>query len=124
MNIELNKPYLSTLIANTDLHAGGLFFCIIYQNCLEFFDDGSVVFTKRVVDAFRPMDDTDIRHIENFKIIGKHYMNDRGYLLCEFQDLFLTFTGLATEKDKSMIPFHIYDRRLSNRWSEVYKIED
>jgi hypothetical protein len=51
-------------------------------------------------------------------------MNDRGYLLCEFQDLFLTFTGLATEKDKSMIPFHIYDRRLSNRWSEVYKIED
>ena len=45
-------------------------------------------------------------------------------LVCEFEDLFWTFTGLSTEKDNSIIPFSIYDSRLSNKWSEVYKLEE
>jgi hypothetical protein len=123
MKIELNKKYLSSLMANTELHAGGLFFCILYQNCLEFFEIGKVVLTKNLVDDFRPMDENDIRHLENYKIVGKYSFNDRGYLVCEFEELFLTFTGQATEKDSTIIPFFIYDSRLSKRWSEVYKIE-
>lgn len=47
MKIEINKKYQSSLIANTDLHAGGLFFCIIYQNQLEFFTNGKVELTKK-----------------------------------------------------------------------------
>lgn len=124
MKLEFNKNYLSSLIANTDLHAGGLFFCILYQNCLEFFENGKVELSKKVIDAFRPMDENDIRHLENYKIVGNYLFNDRGYLVCEFEDLFLKFTGLATEKDSTIIPFFIYDIRLSNRWSEVYKIEN
>lgn len=124
MKIELNKKYLSSLIANTDLHSGGLFFCIIYQNCLQFLENGNVELTKKIFDSFRPMDENDVKHLENYKIIGKYYYNDRGYLICEFKDLFWTFTGLATEKNSSIIPFFIYDSRLSNRWSEVYQIEE
>lgn len=123
MRIELNKKYQSGLIANTHLHAGGLFFCIIYQNCLEFFHDGKVELTKKVIDAFRPMDENDVRHLENYKITGKYHLNDRGYLICDFEDLFWRFTGLPTEKDNSTIPFHVYDSRLTNQWSIVFKIE-
>jgi hypothetical protein len=111
------------MMANTELHAGGLFFCIIYKNCLQFFEDGKVEMTKIIIDAFRPMDDSDVSHLENYKIIGKYSINDRGYLVCEFEDLFWTFTGLSTEKDSSIIPFNIYDNRLSKNWSEVYTIE-
>jgi hypothetical protein len=123
MKVEINKKYLSGLIANTDLHAGGLFFCIIYQNCLEFFDDGTVEFTKRLVDDFRPMDENDVLHLKNYKITGQYFINDRGYLVCKFDDLFWTLTGLSTEKNSDIIPFFIYDSRLLTRWSEVYKIE-
>lgn len=121
MKLEINKKYLSGLIAKTELHAGGLFFCILYHNCLKFFENGKVELTKKVFDAFRPMDENDIRYLENYKIVGKYSFNDRGYLVCEFEELFLTFTGLTTENDPTIIPFFIYDHRLLNRWSEVYK---
>jgi hypothetical protein len=124
MKIEINKKYLSSMIANTELHSGGIFFCIIYKNCLQFFENGKVELTKKIIDTFRPMDDNDVKHLENYKVIGEHSINDRGYLVCEFDNLFWTFTGLPTEKDSSIIPFNIYDSRLSNKWSEVYKLED
>ena len=121
MKIELNKKYLSGLKAHTDLHAGGLFFCIIYQNCLEFFESGEVAFTKKLIDAFKPMDAHDVSAIENYNMIGEYFFNDKGYLECKFE--FLELTGLPTEKDQSIIPFHAYDSRWPNSWSEVYKIE-
>lgn len=120
----MNKKYQSGLIANTDLHAGGLFFFIIYQNKLEFFENGKVNLTKKVVDAFRPMDENDVQHLQNYKIVGDYSFNDRGYLVCKFEDLFWTFTGLSSEKYSSIIAFNIYDSRLQNRWGEVYKLEE
>lgn len=120
----MNKKYQSGLIANTDLHAGGLFFCIIYQNQLEFFQNGKVELTKKVVEALRPMDENDVKHLQNFKIVGDYSFNDRGYLVCKFEDLFWTFTGLSSEKDSSIIAFNIYDSRLQNSWGEVYKLEE
>lgn len=120
----MNKKYQSGLIANTDLHAGGLFFCIIYQNQLEFFENGKVELTKKVLEALRPMDENDVKHLQNFKIVGHYSFNDRGYLVCKFEDLFWTFTGLSSEKDSSIIAFNIYDSRLQNRWGEVYKLEE
>ena len=120
----MNKKYQSGLIANTDLHAGGLFFCIIYQNQLEFFENGKVELTKKVVEALRPMDENDVEHLQNFKIVGDYSFNDRGYLVCKFEDLFWTFTGLSSEIDSSIIAFNIYDSRLQNKWGEVYKLEE
>lgn len=120
----MNKKYQSGLIANTDLHAGGLFFCIIYQNQLEFFENGKVELTKKVVEALRPMDENDVKHLQNFKIVGDYSFNDRGYLVCKFEDLFWTFTGLSSEIDSSIIAFNIYDSRLQNKWGEVYKLEE
>jgi hypothetical protein len=123
MKIKHKQKYLSAFIANTELHAGGLFFCIIYQNCLEFNANGRVTLTKIIVDAFRPMDDQDVSHIKDYRIEGDYFFNERGYLICEFKDLFLKYTGLQTEKNENIIPFHIYDSRLLNRWSEVYQLK-
>ena len=123
MKVELNKKYQSGLIANTDLHAGGLFFCIIYRNCLEFFENGKVELTKKVVDAFRPMDENDVSHMEHYKIEGKYSFNERGYLVCEFGDLFLEYTGMPTDKNERIIQFHVYDSRLTKQWSEVFQID-
>ena len=82
------------------------------------------MFTKKIVDAFRPMDENDVRHLEQYKIIGTYSFNERGYIVCVFEDLFWTFTGVPTENNKNVIPFHIYDSRLSKKWSEVYKTEE
>ena len=124
MNIELNKKYLTGPIANTELHAGGLFFCIIYQNCLEFLSNGDVIFTKKIMYAFRPMDENDVKHLEKYCITGKYYYNERGYLICDFEDLLIQYTGLATENNPSIIPFHIYDKRFAGNRSEVYLKEN
>lgn len=124
MKIELKRKYLSSLTADTDLHAGGLFFCIIYQNCLEFFENGKVELSKKLVDAFKPMDDQNVRYLENYKIIGRYSFNSKGYLVCEFEDIFLSFTGLSTEKDSTIIPFHVFNSRFSHVSSEVYQLEN
>ena len=124
MKIEYNRGYVSELIANTDLHAGGIFFCIIYQDYLEFFENGRVELTKKVVDAFRPMDDMDVLHLERYKLSGTYSFSDRGYLICSFDEAFLKYTGQFTENDKSMLPFHIYDSRLSRSSSALFRLEN
>lgn len=123
MKLKLNERYLSGMIANTDLHAGGIFFCIIYQNCLQFFENGKVELTKSNIDDFRPMDDNDVQHLKKYKVVGTYSLNERGYLVCQFKELAWTFTGLPTEKDSNVLSFHIYDSRRSDTWSEVYKLE-
>ena len=120
MTLEIDKIYQSEKIANTELHAGGLFFCIIYSNCLVFKNNGQVILTKKVIDPFRPMDAIDIKHLEDYKITGKYYTNDRGYLVCEFEEIFITLTGMFTVKNPKTIVFNVFDSRLSKRWSEIY----
>lgn len=123
MKIELHKKYLSGLLAYTDLHAGGNFSCIIYQKCLVFYEDEKVILTQHVIDPFKPMDEIDVTLIENRTSIGSYSINTRGYLVCKFVNSFLSFTGLPTEKDPSIIAFYVYDSRLGSTWSEVYKAE-
>jgi len=70
------------------------------------------------------MDENDVKQLQHYKIVGDYSFNDRGYLVCTFEDLFWTFTGLSTEKNSSIIPFNINDSRLQNSWGEVYKLEE
>ena len=60
---------------------------------------------------------------EQYKIEGKYSFNERGYLVCEFGDLFLNYTGMTTDKNEGIIPFHVYDSRLKRQWSEVFQID-
>lgn len=120
MTPQTDRIYQSQLIANTDLHAGGIFFGIIYRHCLLFTNDGQVIRTKHVIDPFRPMDPTDVKHLENYQITGTYYLNDRGYLICKFEEIQITLTGMFTEKDPGTLVVHAFDSRLGKQWSEIY----
>lgn len=121
--MKTDQKYLSERIVDTDVHAGGLFFCVIYQNCLEFRADGKVLLTKQLVNAFRPMDPADIKRLENYRVTGQYSVNERGYLVCDFGEIFLQYTGMEMESGK-LIPFHVFDRRLSKQWGEIYTLSD
>jgi len=122
MNIKLNETYQTGLLANNDLHAGGVFFSIIYVNCLTFLEDGKVVLSKKVIDAFRPMDPQDLKFLENYRFVGNYYENERGYLVCNFEDIFTTFTGLPTIDNPDVLTFQASDKRLLKQWGEVYAL--
>lgn len=123
--MKIEKTYKSELIANTDLHAGGVFFCIIYVNCLSFKKNGEVVLTRKVTNALRPMDSADINQIENYKSIGMYHEDSNGYLICDFSEISVTLTGMPTTKSANMIVFHAFDKRLNKQWGELYTaIED
>lgn len=123
MNLTFDEKYLTGPIANTDLHAGGLFFAIIYKKSLVFSDNQVVVISKELVDAFRPMDDQDVKTIENYHFTGRYFFNSRAYLECHFEEIGMVLTGLPAAKQSGMLVFHAYDKRTQRQWGEVFELE-
>ena len=115
--IRCNVDYSTGLMATTDLHAGGLFFCIIYRKVLHFRDNGEVVLCEKLVDPFRPMDPVDVARIEKYRITGKYFKNGRGNLECQFEGL--SMEGLPTELDERIVAFNVNGERIHGV-SEVY----
>lgn len=66
------------------------------------------------------MDLTDIQQIEKYRITGKYYINQSGYLIFAFEEVFTTLTGKHSLKEPGTIIFHAFDRRLNKQWSEIY----
>src|SRR5438045_1433648 len=93
--LALEVPYRTGPLAWTDLHAGGLFFCVVYRECLQFGSGGRVRRWREVIDDSRPLDDEP----EQFRAtdtVGSYRLNDRGYVQCVFPELELT--GLPCEQ--------------------------
>jgi hypothetical protein len=122
MNISLDSDYVSVPIANTDLHAGGIFFCIVYEKIIRFNKDGSIQLTKRIIDPFRPMDDIDIELINNYYQKGNYRFNDRDLIICSFNEIDLELTGVVSSVNCNMLIFHAFDKKISRSWSEVYHL--
>ncbi len=106
--IQLGQKYCSGPIASTDLHAGGIFFCIIYHQVLKFLPQGVVTLTNEILDELRPMDDYDVKQIVNSKQVGRFSINDRGYIYCEFEEF--TLTGSFSTLHPTMLAFHRYNK--------------
>lgn len=120
--IQLGKEYLSGIEATTDLHAGGIFFCVPYQECIIFRENGIVEITRKVIERFRPMDgQNEIDEINNFKLVGKYLISDRDYLLCEFENL--TMTGLPLIENSNTLAFHCHRKRGNREFSSVYTLK-
>jgi hypothetical protein len=119
----LNRKYLTGLTADTDLHAGGIFFCIIYRKCLLFLENGEVQLSNELVDAFRPMDNTDVTLIQNYHHKGRYFLNDRQYVECHFEEINLFLTGLPTKTNPAIVAFHAYNKRFQSQWSEVFILD-
>jgi hypothetical protein len=109
MQIQLDKQYLTGLSATTDLHAGGLFFCIIYNKCLQFHGVGRVTLSKKVVAAVRPMSPSEPKSIDK-------------YTECQFRQIDLILTAESIDEAGTMLAFHAFDKRSSRLWGEAYKL--
>lgn len=118
-HLELEKEY-KTLKTNTDLHAGGIFFCIPYEESIIFYKNGKVEIKQRVIENFRPMDQQDLDRINNVRIIGTYRLNLRNYIECDFENFDLT--GLPLSENKDIICFHTYDNRTNQPGSSIYKL--
>ncbi|HMI62108.1 MAG TPA: hypothetical protein VK518_14410 [Puia sp.] len=123
MNLVIDEKYLTGPIANTDLHAGGLFFAIIYKKSLVFSGNEVVVISRELVEPFRPMDDQDVDTIKNYHFTGRYFFNSREYLECHFEEIGLMLTGLPVAKHSGMLVFHVYDKHTQRQWGEVFELE-
>jgi hypothetical protein len=122
MVIILNREYHTELIANTELHAGGLFFCIIFKKILKFKENNNVQLYQKVINPLRPMDEYDIDYINNYNSHGQYKINDRGYLKCKFDSIDLEYTGILLDEQTNDIIFHVFNKAAGDSWSEIFKL--
>ena len=118
--LHMDVPYRTGPLAMTDLHAGGLFFCVIYRECLQFQSDGSVRRWCDVLDEQRAFDD-EADQLRAIDMEGAFRLNERGYLSCVFPDLELT--GLPSDLVPGLLAFHAWRKPLGIGYSLVYAAE-
>ena len=119
--IQFDKVYKSSPKASTDLHAGGVFFCVPYEEMIKFSKRGKVVITRKVIETFRPMDGQhEIDQINNFKLKGKYTSSSGNYIRCNFDNF--TMIGLPLELNHNILTFHCHCKNSGRQFGEAYKL--
>lgn len=104
--IYFSRPYLGSLEASTDLHAGGIFFCIVYRPALTFFRrNNTVIMSHEIVATPSPMDNSDVDRIKNVRVKGVWSFNERNHLVCSFENR-LYMQGEPTNRSGKMLAFY------------------
>jgi hypothetical protein len=117
--IQYDHPYCAGPLAWTDLHAGGVFFCVVYEELIQFRRDGTVRRWRTIMDDSRQLDD-EAEQLLRIAPAGHYRVNDRGYLECVFAEAVLI--GLPCENDPDLLAFYVSDRRGGLARSQVYRI--
>lgn len=118
--LQFEIEYKSSPMASTDLHAGGIFFCVPYEEIIKFWKDGTVELTRSVIEKFRPMDgQSDIDEINSFKLIGTYELSDRRYIECKFENF--TMTGLPLEINQNILVFHCHLKANNYQFGRAFK---
>jgi hypothetical protein len=123
MDICLNIEYKTGLLANTDLHAGGLLFCIVYETVIKFLDEVSVEMYYNVIDPISPMDNSDVLTLQRYYQRGTYSYNQRGYLQCLFDNENIELVGRFGYENKTIV-FHAFNKHQKRSWSIVVKRND
>lgn len=87
-----------------------------------FVDADKVLWTKRVIDPFRPLDNKDVERIRNFRHEGTYSINSRGYIEINFPLPSMHFTGLYN-KELDILVFDVYSSRIEYNNSVIFSIE-
>jgi len=100
------SPFSSGPCADTEFHAGGIFFCVIYCRRLIFQPSGNVDLNYDMLDNSRSMDsmEYDAKVLMSRSSSGNLTETSRGYLHIAFPDM--SFTGLECEKLPGHLAFH------------------
>jgi hypothetical protein len=117
INPVLDVPYRTGPLARTDIHAGGVFFCVVYREFLQFSSGGRVRRWCEVIDDSRPLDD-EPAELRATDVMGSYRTNERGYLECLFPNLELI--GLPCEQAPGILAFHAFRARPGVSFSLVY----
>ncbi len=121
--IQFEKEYKSSPRASTDLHAGGIFFCVPYEEIIKFWEDGRVELTRKVIENFRPMDgQSEIDKINNFKLAGYYELSDREYIKCKFEGFWMI--GLPLEVNSDILTFHCYHEINGSQFGDAFRLSN
>jgi hypothetical protein len=118
--LVFDVPYRTGPLAWSDLHAGGIFFCVVYRECLQFGPGGQVRRWCEVLDDSRPFDD-EAEKLRATDELGSYHLNDRGYLECVFSDF--SMTGLTCQQATELLAFCGFRARPGVSLSFVYARE-
>jgi len=116
-HLTLDVPYRTGPLSWTDPDAGGVFFYVVYRECLRFSAGDQVRRWCEVIDDSRPPQLFRL-FVETTDVVGSYRVNERGYLKCVFPDLELT--GLPCEQAPELLVFHASRARLGVSFSFVY----
>jgi hypothetical protein len=118
--LTLDAEYTSGPLATTDIHAGGIFFCLLYEEVLVFRSNDVVELDIRVLDEWRAMDDeADV--VRRNSATGTYGLDGKGFLNCRFPNA--NYTGLPCDMNPDWLAFHVYNDRLHGRGC-VYTLRD
>jgi hypothetical protein len=115
--LSLDTPYRSSMQATTELHAGGVFFCVLYTEVLEFRSDGTVRRWCEVTNGARALDNED-EELRRINESGSYLVNDRGYLELSFADR--KMTGLPWLESPELLAFHVWHPSNGLTYGRVY----
>lgn len=119
--LTLSAEYASAPLATTDLHAGGIFFCVLYEEVLVFRPNNIVELSVRVIDNWRPFDDEQ-ENLTSMSANGVYGLDGNGFLECDFPNV--SFTGLPCKIRSDWLAFHVFDRVTARSKSRVYARRD
>lgn len=101
------SPFVTGPEATTDLHAGGIFFCVLYQRELTFHSNRDVSLNYRILDNWRPLDD-EVQCLSSRSKRGKASVDSKGNLTIAFPDM--TFTGAECDNLPGHIAFYVHGK--------------
>lgn len=112
-----NAHYATGPLATTDLHAGGIFFCVVYRERLHFQGAGEVRRWCEVIDDGRPFDDEATR-LRATDMMGR-YEVDGEKIVCRFPGL--EMTGAICRRTPELLAFHVWRSGPAISASLVYR---
>ena len=119
--IMLDVEYSSGPRATSDLHAGGIFFCVLYEDVLVFRPNNTVELDVRILDNWRPLDD-EADFLAKRSATGTYEINSKGYISCNFPHA--SYTGLACDINPDWLAFHLTYKKVNVCDSCVYRLRE
>ena len=118
--MEIGRRYVSADQVRTELHAGGLFFGLVYVQEIHVQSEGKIILTRKIVDGYRPMDGKqELSDINNFERTTVYTTNARGYIIFEVDGVHRT--GTFTNDQKELFLIYCWSTKTKESWSEVYR---
>ena len=121
--LKMEAEYVCGPLITTEFHAGGVFFCVPYEQIIRFSADGTLILFRRVIERFRPMDgQAEIDATNNFRKEGKYMLTDRNYIKCTIENI--TMIGLPLYENPHILAFDCTLSNIGAGYSMAFVLKD